>query len=70
MEGVEWLGLLDNYKEIKLTEINDFSHLIGVSPNHCYYVSNGIIDNYGKPISIDESKSKKSFNTETLINLI
>lgn len=67
LEGVEWLGLLNNYKKVSKTEINNYKHIIGVSAKHCYYISEGFIDNYGKPIEMIDAKS--SFRTKTLIVL-
>lgn len=69
MEGIKWLGLVNNFEEIPIEEIKSHENLIGASNAHCYFISNGIVDNYGNPFDIDALNNNNAFSTRNLVKL-
>ena len=67
-EGFKWLGLTPFTKEIPLDQIDAHENLVGVSRGHCYYITKGVLDNYGKPLPHQEATTS-SFKTKTLVLL-
>lgn len=69
MEGVRWLGLEENYSRHPIEKIKKHNNLIGASPGHCYFLTNGIVDDYGKPKPLEEVIHRSTFKTKYLIKL-
>ncbi len=62
--GADWLGLRHHKRAMGLKYVWDNAGVVGASRKHCFFCSEGIVDDYGAPnrISIIERIKYKFFN--------
>ena len=48
LHGPNWIGLRHNYRYIGRKYARNNPGCVGASKHHCFYVSNGLEDNYGR----------------------
>lgn len=48
LEGPHWIGLRNHIKSIGRKYVWQYKGVIGASKKHCFFVSQGLEDNYGK----------------------
>ena len=61
--GADWLGLRFNILNIKRKYIWQYKGVVGASSKHCFFASEGIEDNHGRPdpLNIFERRFSKWF---------
>jgi hypothetical protein len=52
-EGPKWLGLTNHMKQIRVSEIDNYSSVVAASQRHALFVSRGRADVWGSDRDVD-----------------